>query len=164
MKNLLFLRLLLSKMMVLVCMITCLGAIPLYAIPHVASFNGSVDQKVTVSGKVVDIHSEPIIGASVVEVGTSNGVITDLDGNFTLPVNMGSTVKISYIGYKDEIVKITSGNTLSIILKENAEALDEVVVVGFGVQKKVNLTGAVGVVNQKEIASRPVSTATLALQ
>lgn len=164
MKKLLFLRLFLSKMTVLVCMIMCLGAVPLYAIPDVASVSGSADRKVTVSGQVVDIHNEPVIGASVVEVGTSNGVITDLDGNFSLSVNMGAAVKISYIGYKDEIVKITSANTLKITLKENAEALDEVVVVGFGVQKKVNLTGAVGVVNQKEIASRPVSTATQALQ
>ena len=134
MKNLLFLRLFLSKMTVLVCMIMCLGAVPLYAIPDVASVSGSADRKVTVYGQVVDIHNEPVIGASVVEVGTSNGVITDLDGNFSLSVNMGAAVKISYIGYKDEIVKITSANTLKITLKENAEALDEVVVVGFGVR------------------------------
>ena len=98
MKNLLFLRLFLSKMTVLVCMIMCLGAVPLYAIPDVASVSGSADRKVTVSGQVVDIHNEPVIGASVVEVGTSNGVITDLDGNFSLSVNMGAAVKISYIG------------------------------------------------------------------
>lgn len=163
MKNVVLFRFLMSKMTVLYA-ITCLFVTPLYAIPSVDFFKTAVEQKVTVSGKVVDLHGDPIIGGSVVEVGTSNGVITDLDGKFTLSVHIGAVVKVSYIGYKEELLKITSANTLNIILKEDTETLEEVVVVGFGTQKKVNLTGAVGVVNQKEIASRPVSTATEALQ
>lgn len=106
---------------------------------------------------------EPIIGASILEKGTTNGTISDFDGNFILNVQPGTVLVISYIGYVNQEVKV--GNTpLNIILKEDAEMLDEVVVVGFGTQKKVNLTGSVGIATAKELESRPVASATMALQ
>lgn len=115
------------------------------------------------SGTVVDAQGEPIIGASVVEKGnTKNGVITDLDGHFALSVPKGATLVISSIGYED--VEVKAAENLNVTMVENAEMLSEVVVVGFGTQKKVNLTGAVAVATGKEIAGRPVNNLTSALQ
>lgn len=102
-------------------------------------------QTITVNGLVVDATGEPIIGASVVEKGTSNGIVTDLDGKFTLNVKPGATLKISFIGYQPQEVKAAS--TMKIVLKEDTKLLDEVVVVGYGAQKKENLTGAVSSVD-----------------
>ena len=119
---------------------------------------------ITVKGTIKDTSGEPIIGANVVEAGTNNGVITDLDGNFTLNVKQGAMLDISYIGYKSLQIKATDGTSLSIVLKEDTELLDEVVVVGFGTQKKVNLTGAVDVVDNKMLSERPVNNAVQALQ
>ena len=121
-------------------------------------------QQIKVTGTVNDIIG-PVIGASVVEKdNTRNGTITDMDGNFELTVKPGVTLIISYIGYKTQEVQVTVGKSLNIVLKEDSEMLDEVVVVGFGTQKKVNLTGSVSVATAKEIESRPVSSATQALQ
>lgn len=121
-------------------------------------------RKVTVSGSIKDNTKLPAIGASVVELGTSNGTIADVDGNFSLTVPVGATIQISYIGYKTKSLKVNSTERISVVLEEDSETLDEVVVVGFGTQKKVNLTGSVAVVDQKEIASRPVANVTQALQ
>lgn len=120
-------------------------------------------QTVTVTGLVVDATGEPIIGASVVEKGTTNGIVTDVDGKFTLSVKSGATLKISFIGYQPQEVK--AAPTVRIVLKEDAELLDEVVVVGYGVQKKANLTGAVSTVDvSKTLASRPQQDVAKALQ
>lgn len=124
----------------------------------------NVQQKIVVNGVVKDHSGDPIIGASVVEKGTTNGTVTDLDGNFTLSVSPKGMLEVSFIGYKSQNVKIVSGHELIITLQEDTEVLDEVVVVGFGTQKKVNLTGAVGVVSADEIKERPVANATQALQ
>lgn len=121
-------------------------------------------QKITVKGTVSDAMG-PVIGASVVEKGnSSNGTITDMDGNFSLSVSPGATLVVSYVGYKVQEVPVTNGKPLNIKLKEDNEMLDEVVVVGFGTQKKVNLTGSVGIATAKEIESRPVTSAVQALQ
>lgn len=117
-----------------------------------------------VIGKVVDTNGEPIIGATILEQGTSNGTVTDFNGNFSLNVTSGSILEISYIGYKSQEMKASIGKSLSVTLKEDAEVLDEVVVVGFGTQKKVNLTGSVGVVSAEELKERPVTNAAQALQ
>lgn len=123
-----------------------------------------VQQQITVKGTVTDAMG-PVVGASVVEKGnTGNGTITDMDGNFSLSVKPGAVLVISYIGYKAQEVTVTSGKVLDISLKEDNEMLDEVVVVGFGTQKKVNLTGSVGIATAKELESRPVASATQALQ
>ena len=106
--------------------------------------------KVTVKGIVTDAKGEAIIGANIIEKGTTNGTITDFDGNFTLnEVKTGDMIEISYVGYQTQVVQY-DGKTLKITLKENTELLDEVVVVGYGVQKKRDLTGAISSVKMDE--------------
>lgn len=91
----------------------------------------------TITGLVVDIHGEPVIGASVVEKGTTNGIVTDLDGKFTLNVKLGATIQVSFVGYQTQEVK--AAKTMKVTLVEDTELLDEVVVVGYGSQKKSKL-------------------------
>lgn len=117
-----------------------------------------------IKGKVIDSQGMPVIGATVMEKGTTNGTVTDLDGNFILNAEEGVTVEISYIGYQTQNIIATGGKILSITMKEDAELLDEVVVVGYGTQKKVNLTGSVAVVEKEILESRPVSNIATALQ
>lgn len=118
--------------------------------------------KVTISGKVSDATG-PIIGASVVEKGTTNGTVTDLDGNFSLNVSANSTLVVSYIGYKDQEIKVGNQRTFNIQLSEDTQKLDEVVVVGYGTQKKVNLTGSISTLDTKDIEARPVTNVSQAL-
>ena len=120
-------------------------------------------QNQSVSGIVTDANGEPVIGASIVEKGTANGCITDVDGRFTLDVKPGAVLKISFVGFQTSELKAT--RNMRVVLKEDSELLDEVVVVGYGSQKKVNLTGAVANVDvQEAIASRPVTDIAKALQ
>lgn len=121
-------------------------------------------QKKLISGTVTDLNGDPIIGANVIEKGTTNGTVTDINGHFSLEVSEKSILTISYIGYVLKEVKIGNQSKLQIELSEDTQSLDEVVVVGFGTQKKVNLTGAVSVVNSEVLDARPVTTATQALQ
>lgn len=124
----------------------------------------STQEKKTVLGKVVDENGEPVIGATVLEKGTTNGTVTDFDGNFNLNVSIGNTLEISYIGFKSQELKAVYGKELAVTLQEDSETLDEVVVVGYGTQKKINLTGAVASVdfNDKTL-SRPITTVSSAL-
>ena len=111
-------------------------------------------QSSTCNGIVKDIHGEPIIGASVVVKGTTNGTITDFDGNFTLSnVKHGDIVVISYVGYNTQEI-VWKGQPVSLKLKEDAKTLSEVVVVGYGSQKKVNVIGSVSTVDSKTLESR----------
>lgn len=116
-----------------------------------------------ITGTVVDEKGEPIIGANVGVVGQSVGAITDMDGNFTLSASQGSRLQVSYIGYATQEVTV-KGTRLSVVLREDSKALDEVVVVGYGTQKKVNLTGAVSVVSTKDLRIKPVGQTSVALQ
>ena len=118
---------------------------------------------VKASGIVTDEVGEPLVGVSVLVKGTTLGSITDLKGRFSLDVPEGSTFEISYIGYKTQIVK-AERTPMNIVLKEDTQKLDEVVVVGFGTQKKVNLTGAVSAVTGDDISKRPVANAAILLQ
>lgn len=123
----------------------------------------SSQEKITVTGTVNDAEG-PLIGASVREKNNpANGAATDIDGNFTLKVPRGATILISYVGMKDAEV-VANGQPIDVTLESNSSVLDEVVVVGFGVQKKVNLTGSVSVADQKALKERPVTTAAQALQ
>ncbi len=120
-------------------------------------------QTITATGLVVDEAGEPVIGASVVEKGTANGGITDADGRFTLTVKPGATLVISFVGY--QALEVKAARTMRVVLKEDTELLDEVVVVGYGVQKKANLTGAVSTVDlSKTMAGRPQQDVAKALQ
>ena len=126
--------------------------------------SGAIQQNSNCSGIVKDVNGEPVIGASVVVKGTSNGIITGLDGDFSLPnVKKGDVIEISFVGYSTHTV-VWNGQPLNITLKEDTEVLDEVVVVGYGVQKKVNLSGSVSIVATKQIENRPVVNVGQALQ
>lgn len=133
--------------------------------PNVVDLSPSVQAKNGVcQGIVTDAKGEPIIGASVQVKGTTNGVQTDLDGRFSIRrVPNGATILIKYVGYKDQEVK-WDGQSLKIVLHEDNKLLDEVVVVGYGTQKKVNVTGAVSTVDSKSLESRPVQNVAQALQ
>mgnify|MGYP000265914466 CR=1 FL=1 len=117
-----------------------------------------------VTGTVVD-DLGPVAGASVVVKGTTNGNITDMDGNFTLEgVKNGDIIQISFIGYTTQEIKYTGQSTLQIKLAEDTQKLEEVVVVGYGVQKKVNLTGAVGIADSEILEDRPIGNIAQGLQ
>lgn len=120
--------------------------------------------KKKISGTVLDFNNEPIIGANIVEKGSTNGTITDIDGAFVLDVSEQGVLQVSYIGYNPQEIPIGRNNTLKIVLVEDTKKLDEVVVVAFGTQKKVNLTAAVSTVDAKELANRPVANISQALQ
>lgn len=101
-------------------------------------------QAKTVTGTVVDAIGEPIIGASVLEMGTTNGTITDVDGNFTLQVPEGTKLEVSFLGYKSQQIVVGAQSHYKVVLKEDTEVLDEVVVVGYGVkQKRSTMTTAI---------------------
>ena len=116
-----------------------------------------------VNGLVTDFSGEPLIGVSILVKGTSNGTVTDLDGKFSLSAEMGNMLQISYVGYISQEVKVESDKLLRIIMEEDTKKLEEVVVVGYGTQKKVNLTGAVSAVSAEDLASKPVMSTAQAL-
>lgn len=122
-------------------------------------------KKQVIKGRVTDDTGEPVIGATVTEDGNaSNGTITDINGDFTIEITVGNELNVSYIGYKQVQITPTNGQALSVTLKEDTQTLDEVVVVGFGTQKKINLTGAIGITDSESLKERPVLNATQALQ
>lgn len=122
-------------------------------------------QQQTVTGTVVDDLGQPLIGVSILEKGTTNGVITDMDGNFSLKLTSDNpTLVFSYIGYKTQEVSVVGKNTVNVTLSEDAEQLDEVVVVGYGVQKKSSMTASVSSVSSKEIVKTMSSNVASTLQ
>lgn len=133
---------------------------------RISVYKPQQSQQKTITGVVMDAAKEPIIGASVVVTGSTNGCITDFDGKFSLEVSQFPVkLQISYIGYKSQEVTVNDTKTIQVIMREDTETLDEVVVVGYGSQKKANLTGAVASVKMDEvIGNRPLSQAADALQ
>ena len=125
---------------------------------------GAFAQQITVKGHVKDDTGEPVIGASVLESKTVNGTITDIDGNFVLTVPSNSVLTISFIGYATQEVTVNGKTSLTVVLKEDAKVLDEVVVVGYGTMKKSDLTGAVSSVGTKDIKDSPVANIGQAMQ
>ena len=124
----------------------------------------AVSETKKISGIVKDERGEPVIGANVVVKGTTNGTVTDMDGKYTLEVPAGGVLQISYIGYNTQEVKVGSVNVVNISLREDSEALDEVVVIGYGTVKKSDLTGAVGSVQMKDVSQVGITSADRALQ
>ena len=122
-----------------------------------------VQQAGVVKGQIFDSAGEPVIGATVKVQGMKGGTVTDIDGNFTVDAAKGSTLEVSYVGYKTQLVKVGNG-PVKIVIEDDNQSLNEVVVVGFGTQKKVNLTGSVGMATAKDLEARPVANATAALQ
>ena len=119
--------------------------------------------RILVSGRILDSSGQPVPGASVIEKGTTNGVNTDIDGKFTISVKSGASLEVSCIGY--ETVSVAASENLSVTLREDTQFLDEVVVVGFGTQKKVNMTGSVAAVDvDKAFGSKPITDVSKGLQ
>ena len=123
-----------------------------------------VQQAGVVKGQVTDKNGEGVIGATVKVKDAATGTVTDFDGNFTLNVNGAGTLVVSYIGYLTKEVPFTVGQTLNISIEEDATALDEVVVVGYGVQKKSDVTGSVTSINKERLSKLPVTNVLQAVQ
>lgn len=124
-------------------------------------------QNISVKGKITDEFNNPLPGASVLVKGTQKGVSSDFDGNYEIQAQQGDVLEFSFVGFSTQTKKVTGGGkslTINVLLKEDTQQLDDVVVVGFGTQKKVNLTGAVATVDSKALESRPVTTVSEALQ
>jgi TonB-linked SusC/RagA family outer membrane protein len=134
---------------------------------HTAALRHAMQQQTgkTVTGIVTDTGGEPVIGANVMEKGTTNGTITDMDGRFSLEVKPEAILVVSYIGYTPQEIAVGNRQTLAVRLAEDSQALEEVVVVGYGTQKKVNLTGAVTTVRyDQELENRPITDVSQVLQ
>ena len=146
-----------------------MGALALLGLGYSSNANAAesvqdVQQaKKTITGTVVDAMG-PVIGASVVEKGTSNGVVTDFDGNFTLSVNPGATIVVSYIGFETQEIRVGNQSNFQITMKDDNAVLEEVVVVGYGVQKKKLVTGATVQVKGEDIAKLNTTNALQAMQ
>ncbi|HMM18868.1 MAG TPA: SusC/RagA family TonB-linked outer membrane protein, partial [Petrimonas sp.] len=121
-------------------------------------------QNSTLKGVVKDVDGIPLIGVNVVEKGTTNGTVTDIDGNFSINVKTHSTVIFTYIGFAEQELVWDGNSVMNVVLREDLELLDEVVVVGYGTQRKVNLTGAVSQVSNEVLENRPAPNLTRLLQ
>lgn len=125
---------------------------------------GALAQNIELTGTVTDATGETVIGASVLEKGTTNGVITDIDGNFSLSVSPKATIVISYVGYTTQEIPLNGQKNLKVTLKEDTEMLDEVVVIGYGTMKKSDMTGAISSVDVEELSKRTTTNPAEALQ
>lgn len=121
-------------------------------------------QTISIKGQVVDTKGESLIGVNVLEKNTSNGTITDYDGNFTLNVSPGAVLVFSYIGYESKEVPASQGKEIKVVLQEDTKKLDEVVVIGYGAVKKADLAGSVAVLDNKNFKDQPVTRVADALQ
>lgn len=121
-------------------------------------------QTVSVKGRVVDTDGESLIGVNVLEKGTTNGAITDFDGNFTLNVSPNAVLVFSYIGYESKEITATQAKEMKVVLQEDTKKLDEVVVIGYGAVKKADLAGSVAVLDNKNFKDQPVTRVADALQ
>lgn len=123
----------------------------------------SVYAQDVVKGVVTDATGEPMVGVTVREQNTNNGVVTDINGNFSLKVKPNSVIQFTYVGYKPLELQASQASG-TIVMEENSEQLDEVVVVGYGTQRKVNLSGAVSAIDGDKIAAKPATDVLSALQ
>ncbi|MBK5722435.1 TonB-dependent receptor [Dysgonomonas sp. Marseille-P4677] len=129
---------------------------------HDISIQKQVQKKIT--GTITDVFDSPLVGVSVIEKGSTNGTSTDIDGKYTLNVPLGATIQFSMIGFDSKEIKVSETNIYNVTLEENSQLLSDIVVVGYGTQKKVNLTGAVDNITAKELEDRPVSNIAQAIQ
>ena len=141
-----------SRLRMMVCLIGMLLPMCMFA------------QQITVQGVVKDQTGETVIGASVMDKGTTNGTITGIDGDFSLNMSPNGTLVVSFVGYKTQEVQVKGQKQLQVVLSEDAEMLDEVVVIGYGTMKKSDLTGAVSSIGNKDIKDSPVSNLGQAIQ
>ena len=125
---------------------------------------GQLMAQTTITGNVKDATGEPIIGASIIVTGTSNGTVTDFDGNFEMKANEGDELTVSYVGFATQTVKVSGSAPIDITLLEDNALLEEVVVVGYGTQKKANLTGSVSSVDSKDLGNRAITSVAMGLE
>lgn len=123
-----------------------------------------LSQKVAVTGEITDENGEPVIGVTVMEKGTTNGTMSDIDGKFSINVKPSSVLSVSYVGYVSQQIPVKGVSHLKIVLKEDNQMLDEVVVVGYGTMKKSDMTGAISTVTGEDLAKRATTNAAEALQ
>lgn len=124
----------------------------------------SIAQTRNLSGRVVDSQGDPIPSVVIQNNTTKTGVVTDYEGDFTIAAEVGQTLVVSMLGYESQTISVTTQDKITITMVEDFQMLDDVVVVGYAVQKKVNLTGAVSSIGGEQLDRRPVTSATLALQ
>lgn len=136
----------------------------LLLLAFLAVFQAALAQnKITLKGNVVDSQGDGIIGATVREAGSSNATVTDLDGNFTFQTSLNPTIEVSYVGCKTKTVRV-SGNSVRVTLEDDEKVIDDIVVVGYGTQKKANLTGSVAALSSKDIKDIPAANTASLLQ
>ncbi|MBQ8701510.1 MAG: carboxypeptidase-like regulatory domain-containing protein, partial [Prevotella sp.] len=121
-------------------------------------------QSIKLQGTVTDSEGEPVIGATVILVGTQQATITDIDGNYTLNVSKPGKLQISFVGCKDVVRSFNSSQTINVQLEDDANMLDEVVLIGYGTMKKSDLTGSVSVVKAENLKKTPAASMDQALQ
>lgn len=143
---------------------TCMRKLTLAAIGWLACANISMAQQSKVTGTVTDASGEPLIGVSVIANQNANGTTTNLDGQYTIQANPQGTLTFSYVGYESQTVQINGRTIIDITLEESSNVLDEMVVVGYGLMKKSDLTGAVSSIGGKDIKEAPVSNVGQAIQ
>ena len=149
----------------LLCIAGTLQGFPVICSANPSGIIGVAQQRTYyLTGTIVDGYGEPVIGANVIEKGKTNGTVTDIDGKFSLEVTPDAVLTISFIGYIPKEIKLNGEKELHVVLMEDMQKLDEVVVVGYGTQKKVNLTGAVEQVTSEVFDNRSVPNVTQALQ
>lgn len=140
------------------CLLTMLFLSAFIQMPMMASAETVFAQQADlINGRVTDESGEPVIGAGIMVKGTSQGTITDVDGYYNISAKQGQVLVVSSIGYVEQEITVGVSNVINVVLKTDNELLDEVVVVGYGVQKKVNLTGSVSVVESEDLVGRTSS-------
>ena len=136
------------------------------SVPYAAAGNNvkkspiteQIRTKIQVSGVVTDSNGEPLIGATILEKESGNGTITDTEGKFTLSIPVDAVIVVSYVGYRDKLVAVNGKTSFfKIELEDDAETLGEVVVVGYGIQKKANLSGSVDQITSTQLEQRPMT-------
>ncbi|MGL4337758.1 MAG: SusC/RagA family TonB-linked outer membrane protein [Turicibacter sp.] len=156
-----------SAFLSFICVLCFLNVSSAKADRHANSMVGSMANELSeskIEGTVFDNSGQPIIGANVMNRETKKGTVTDLNGKFSIIASSGDKLDFSYMGFLSETITIKNSKNIHVILKEDTKNLDEVVVVGYGVQKKVNLSGSVGVVSSETLENRPVNSVSEALQ
>ncbi|WP_299232010.1 TonB-dependent receptor [uncultured Bacteroides sp.] len=145
-------------------LLTCLNpGIEVFAVTGLSD-NLSINQDRKITGRVTDSNGNPLIGVNISIVNQSGGTISDVDGNYFIEASNGDKLKFTYIGYKEQIITVGANNVINVRMLEDSETLDEVVVVGYGVQKKVNLSGSVSAIDGEQISTKASSNIMSALQ
>lgn len=121
-------------------------------------------QKKAITGKITDKNGETVIGANIIEIGTTNGTVTDVDGHFSLSVEENANIRVSYIGYLSQTINTSGKTSFDIILQEDTKTLEEIVAVGYGTMRKSDLTGSVASVKSQDLTAFPTIQAMQALQ